>query len=320
VLGVAFLLKAGMWPLGFWLPTTYSAASPPAAALFAMLSKVGVYAVLRVYLLLFGTQNSPTANFGAEWLLYGGMATIAFGTIGVLACRTLPRLIGFSVLISSGTLLAALGSGEGAVLGAVLFYLVSSTLAISAFYLLAELIDRQEVGLAGVAPVEAVFEDEDTQAFATEEDEVGIVIPGTLAVLGGAFVLCSLLLAGLPPLSGFIAKFALIDGLLGLGTQVAVSTWVLIALIIISGLATLIATSRAGIDLIWTPDKPQPALRLTEAAPVGMLLAICLALMIFAGPVMRYMERTGASLEDRDSYIRSVMEATRSQPVGGMRQ
>ncbi|MGZ8811332.1 MAG: monovalent cation/H+ antiporter subunit D, partial [Thermoanaerobaculia bacterium] len=251
VLGIAFLVKAGMWPLGFWLPPTYSAASPPAAALFAILSKVGVYAVLRVYLLLFGTAESPMPNFGGEWLLYGGMATIAFGTLGLLASRTLTRLAGFSVVISSGTLLAALGSGEGAVLGAVLFYLASSTLAIGAFYLLIELVERQETGLVPSAVVEAVFDDEYTGAIQPgEENEVGIVIPGTLALLGGGFAICALLIAGLPPLSGFIAKFALIDGLLALDERISPSTWSLIALIIVSGLATIVATTRAGIDLI----------------------------------------------------------------------
>ena len=314
VLGIAFLVKAGMWPLGFWLPPTYSAATPPAAALFAILSKVGLYAVLRVFLLLFGTEDSPMPNFGEEWLLYGGMATIAFGTIGVLACRTLSRLAGFSVVISSGTVLAALGSGEGAVLGAVLFYLVSSTLALSAFYLLVELVERQEAGLVAPQGIEPVFDDEYTEAFdAGDEGEVGIVIPATIAILGGGFIFCSLLLAGMPPLSGFIAKFAIIDGLLSLEEQIPVSTWSLIALIIVSGLATLIATTRAGIDLLWTPsDKPQPVLRLAEAAPVGLLLAICLALMVFAGPVMKYMERTGQSLEDREGYIQSVAGASRA--------
>ena len=319
VLGIAFLVKAGMWPLGFWLPPTYSAATPPAAALFAILSKVGVYAVLRVYLLLFGTQDSPMPNFGGEWLLYGGMATIAFGTIGLLAARTLSRLAGYSVLISSGTLLAALGSGEGAVLGAVLFYLVSSTLALTAFYLLIELVERQETGLVPLAVTEAVFDDEYTGAIEPEEEgEVGIVIPATIAILGGGFIFCALLLAGMPPLSGFIAKFAIIHELLELDEQIPLSTWSLIALIIVSGLATLIATSRAGIDLIWAPsDKPQPVLRVTEAAPIGLLLAICLALMVFAGPVMHYMERTGQSLEDRAGYVRSVASAARVQPRGG---
>ncbi len=317
VLGVAFLVKAGMWPLAFWLPRTYSAATPPAAALFAILSKVGVYAILRVYLLLFGTEESPMPNFGGEWLLFGGMATIAFGTIGLLASRTLSWLAGYSVIISSGTVLATLGSGEGAVIGAVLFYLVSSTLALSAFYLLIELVERQETGLVvPAADGRPVFDDEYTEPFEVGEDEVGIVIPATIAIVGGGFIFCSLLLAGLPPLSGFIAKFALIDGLLDLDAEIAVSTWLLIALIIGSGMATLIATTRAGIDLIWTPsDKPQPVLRLAEAIPVGILLTVCLGLMVFAGPVMTYMERTGQSLEDRGGYIRSVTETPRSTPT-----
>ncbi len=318
VLGLAFLIKAGMWPLGFWLPSTYAAASPPVAVLFAILSKVGVYALMRVYLLLFGTEESPIPTFGGDWLLYGGIATIIFGTIGLLATRTLSRIAGYSALISSGTLLAALGSGEGAVLGAVLFYLVSSTLALGAFFMLIELVERQEFGDKPTAQTEPVFDDEYVWApEAAGEDEVGIEIPGTIAILGGAFIFVALLLAGLPPLSGFIGKFALLDGLIGLEDQIPVSTWLLIGLIIISGLATLIATSRAGIDLLWEPsDKPQPVLRLAEAAPVGILLAACLALTIFAGPVMNYMERTGASLEDRQGYIRSVMSTPRLQSNG----
>src|SRR5699024_11061236 len=100
--------------------------------------------VLRVYLLLLGGDVGWTANFGEEWLLFGGMATIAFGTIGVLAVRRLSQVAGYCVLISSGTLLATIGAGEGAVLGGALFYLVSSTLAASAFYLLVELVERRE--------------------------------------------------------------------------------------------------------------------------------------------------------------------------------
>ncbi len=313
ILGLAFLLKAGMWPLGFWLPATYAAATPPSAALFAILSKVGLYAVLRVFLLLFGTEDSPMPNFGGEFLLYGGMATVAFGIVGLLASRTLSRLAGFSVVISSGTLLAALGVGEGAVLGALLFYLVSSTLGLSAFYLLVELVERQEKG-GPATLVEPIFDDEYVgEVDPHEEGEIGIVIPATIAILGGGFIFCSLLLAGMPPLSGFIAKFAIIDGLLALDVDIAWSTWALVILIIVSGLATLIATTRAGIDMIWTPsDKPQPVLRITEAVPVGLLLAVCLALMIFAGPAMDYMERTGRSLEHREGYIESVRSAPRA--------
>jgi multicomponent K+:H+ antiporter subunit D len=109
VLAIAFLVKSGMWPLGFWLPSTYAAASPPAAALFSILTKVGFYAVLRLWLLLFG------GGVGAELLYLGGMATLAFGAIGMLASQDLGRLAGYSLLLSSGTLLAAISRGDGAV-------------------------------------------------------------------------------------------------------------------------------------------------------------------------------------------------------------
>ena len=313
VLGVAFLLKAGMWPLGFWLPRTYAAAVPPAAAVFALLSKVGIYALLRVYLLLFGTEVGWAGNFGEEWLLFGGIATVAYGTLGVLAARTLSRVAGFCVIISSGTLLASIGAGEGTSLSPILFYMVSSTLGLSAFYLLLELVERREAEAGIQAIVEPVFEDEYTGTIAEpEEEEVGIVIPATIALLGGAFAFCALLLAGLPPLSGFIAKFAIIHNLLNLGQDVSAAVWVFVFLLIGSGLAILIATTRAGIDLLWEPsDKPQPPLRIAEAVPVGALLAVCLGLMVFASPVMRYMERTSLSLQDRQGYINAVLGAQR---------
>ena len=313
VLGVAFLLKAGMWPLGFWLPRTYAAAVPPAAAVFALLSKVGIYALLRVYLLLFGTEVGWAGNFGEEWLLFGGIATVAYGTIGVLAARTLSRVAGFCVIISSGTLLASIGAGEGTSLSPILFYMVSSTLGLSAFYLLLELVERREAEANIQAIVEPVFEDEYTGTIAEpDEEEVGIVIPATIALLGGAFAFCALLLAGLPPLSGFIAKFAIIHNLLNLGQDVSAAVWVFVFLLIGSGLAILIATTRAGIDLLWEPsDKPQPPLRIAEAVPVGALLAVCLGLMVFASPVMRYMERTSLSLQDRQGYINAVLGAQR---------
>src|SRR3546814_20894708 len=108
----------------------------------------------------------------------------------------------------------------------------------------------------------------------------------------------------MPPLSGFIAKFAIIDGLLGLEDEIAATTWTLVALIIASGLAIIIATTRAGIDLIWTPpDEPQPGLRLTEGAPVGLLPPICIGPMTLAGPTTRNMERPGRSTQHRHALI-----------------
>ena len=91
VLGIAFLVKAGVWPLCFWLPATYPVVAPPVAALFAIMTKVGVYVILRTWLLLFGAGAGASAQFGRAWLMLGGFATVAFASIGALASPDLPE-------------------------------------------------------------------------------------------------------------------------------------------------------------------------------------------------------------------------------------
>ena len=212
ILGIAFLVKAGMWPLCFWLPGTYAAAPPPVASIFAILTKVGVYIVLRLWLLLFGEDAGASAQFGSEWLLLGGMATVAFGAIGSLASQDMARLAAFSVLVSSGTVLAAIGMGQVGVTGGALFYLISSTLGLGAFFLLIELVERgREPGADVLAVTREVYGEEDELE---ESEEVGIAIPATMGILGLAFIGCALVISGLPPLSGFIAKFALLTAAL----------------------------------------------------------------------------------------------------------
>ena len=314
ILGVAFLVKAGMWPLGFWLPTTYAAASAPVAALFAIMTKVGVYAVLRLSLLSFGDDAGASAGFGHAFLLYGGMATIAFGAVGVLASQSTGRLAGYCVLVSSGTLLAATAFGNVGVTSGALFYLVSSTLAISAFFLLVELLERIRIEGADVLAVtmEAYGEEDDEM---TEVEEVGVVIPGALAVLSISFGICVLLLAGLPPLSGFLAKFTMLsamlnpDGLIEDG-NVAASTWWLIGLLIFSGFAALIALTRTGINTFWMTMSDRPArVRVVEIAPVVVLLGLCIGMTIMAGPVMGYMDAAAAALHMPSGYIADVLNA-----------
>ena len=304
ILGVAFLVKAGIWPLSFWLPRTYAAASPPVAAVFAVMTKVGIYIILRLSFLLFGKGSGGAAGFANEVLLYAGLATMAFGILGTLAARQLTRIAGHYVLVSSGILLAAIGIGGEALTAALLFYLVSSTLAVSALYLIIEPTERnadEDDIIEGIA--EPVFDDEYVGAIEEKETEIGTVIPGTIAILGGGLIFCALLLAGLPPLSGFIAKFALIDALFS-HVVIASSHWIMIALIILSGLATMISMTRAGIDLLWTPGEDSPSrLSLIEVTPIGLLLAVCLALMLAAGPVMDFMQDTAAALYEPTGYI-----------------
>jgi multicomponent K+:H+ antiporter subunit D len=312
ILGIAFLVKAGMWPLCFWLPATYSVASPPVAAIFAILTKVGVYVVLRLSLLLFGEGAGASAQFGGTWLLYGGMATILFGMIGTLASQNMARLAAYSVLVSSGTVLAAIGLGRPGVTGGALFYLVSSTLGISAFFLLVELVERgREPGADMIAITREVY-GEDGEAF-DEAQEAGIAIPATMSVLGLAFIGCALVIAGLPPLSGFIGKFALLSSALrpaggdGTGGAIPAASWALLVVLILSGFTVLIAMTRTGIRAFWaSPDRAMPRVLVSEIVPVAALLVLCAMQTVQAGPVMRFMEATAQALHAPGHYIREV--------------
>ena len=296
-LGIAFFIKAGIWPLGFWLVPTYTAASAPAAALFSILSKVGVYAVLRLWLLVFGGTT------GAELLIYGGMATLVYGMVGVLASQDMARLAAFSLLVSSGTLIAAIGLGGPAATGAALYYLVVSTLGIGSFFLLIELVERARAPGADVIAVTA-------QAFGLAgdepEEEVGVVIPATRALLGLTFACCALVIAGLPPLPGFVAKFALLAALID-ADPVPAAAWGLLALLILSGVAAIIALGRAGVRVFWASPDLSARIRVIELAPVAALLAVCIGLTVCAGPAMRYMQDAAQALHAPRPYIEEVL-------------
>ena len=300
-LGLAFLVKAGMWPLGFWLPATYAAAAAPAAALFAILSKLGIYAVMRVWFIVFG--GVP----GAELLAYGGMATLLYGTVGVLSSQQLGRLAGFSTIVSSGTLLGALGLGSAAATGAAIYYLAVSTLGLAALFLLIELVERAREPGADVLAITA-------DAFglgdeAEPEEEVGVVIPAAMAVLGLCFAGAALLVAGLPPLSGFIGKFALLAALLE-ADPVPAGVWMLLSLVMLSGLAAIIGFGRAGVRVFWSAqERSIPRVRVIEIAPAAALLAACLALTAAAGPALRYTQEAARALHSPDAYIKEVLRA-----------
>jgi multicomponent K+:H+ antiporter subunit D len=266
---------------------------------------VGAYIVLRLWLLLFGPEAS--AQFGAEWLLWGGMATILFGTIGVLASQDMARLAAYSVLFSSGTVLAAIGMGQPAITGAALFYLVSSTLGLSAFFLLIDLVERgREPGADMIAVTRELYGEEGD---VDDSAEIGIPVPLTIGCLGLAFIGCTLIISGLPPLSGFIAKFALLSAALGSpSAAVSTATWAFLTILILAGLAAVVSLTRAGIQAFWaSSERTVPRVRLIELAPVIVLLLLCGVQTIQAGPVMRYMRATAQSLHVPDDYIRGVL-------------
>ena len=316
ILGTAFLVKAGLWPLCFWLPSAYMAAAAPVAAIFVVLTKVGIYVLLRLTLLLFGPETGDVAGFGGMVLLWGGMATIAFATFGLLASQAMGRLAGYSVLISSGTLLAAVGTGDARVVSGALFYLVSSTLSVAALFMLIELVERAREPVADLLAVTMeAYGDEADRGKEHDDEEVGVAMPGALAILGVSFGCAALLLAGLPPLSGFIAKLAMLTGMLnpdGLGAPAAIPAriWLLVALVILSGLAALVAMMRSGIRIFWAPlEVIIPRVLVVEVAPIVALLALCMVLAVQGGAMLSYTDAAAQALHSPSTYIQSVLGA-----------
>jgi multicomponent K+:H+ antiporter subunit D len=218
----------------------------------------------------------------------------------------MPRLASFSLIVSAGTLLAAVGMADAAVTAAALYYLVVSTLGVSAFFLLIELVERGRKPGADMLAVTAEAFGEGDEEREPEED-VGIAIPATMAVLGLAFACCALLIAGLPPLPGFIAKFALLTAVLG-PDPIPAASWALLALLTFSGLASVIAMSRAGVRIFWgAEDRSVPRVRVVEMAPVALLLGLCIALTVWAGPAMEYLDGAARGVHAPETYIEEIL-------------
>ncbi len=313
ILGVAFLVKAGSWPLNFWLPGAYSVAHAPVASMFAMMTKVGLYAVIRVGTIL---QEDETL---AAALLYFGLATLISATIAMLAAKHLARLVSFSVLVSMGILLAAFGLRIEALTGPILFYMIVSVLTSSTFFMLTGMTDRTRItdppvmaddDSPAASPVYMSYGVRQPSAY-NEDEEVGIAIPAAMAFLGLSFVCCALLLVGLPPLPGFVTKFALLsEALRGSAGSALPAAWVFSGTVLLSGMASLIALSRVGMRLFWSvAGRATPRLRVLEAAPVGALVLLCLVLGVAADPVARYLDSTARSLHQPDTYVRTVLAA-----------
>jgi multicomponent K+:H+ antiporter subunit D len=294
---VVFCLKAALFPLGLWLPATYGAAAAPVAALFAIMTKVGIYAVIRVFTTVFGEQAGALAGVGSALLTPLGLTTLVLAALGALASPSLCTLCGWLVVGSAGTLLAAVGLSQGPGLAAALYYLAHSTLIAAALFLLVELIARQR-GSFG----------------ASLDPGPRIAQP---ALLGAMFFVCAASVAGLPPLSGFLGKVSILVA--ALPSQNAWAFW---GIVLATSLLTLIALARAGSRLFWkTREELVPAsphVTLAVAAP-SVLLAGTIALAVFAAPAHRYTADTAAQLVRPDEYIRSVLGAKPSARSGVLR-
>lgn len=279
---VVFGLKAAILPLCFWLPRAYSKATAPVAALFAVMTKVGIYAILRVYLLIFGDDAGELANLGMDWLFPIALATLAMGVVGALGSGSLKTLVAWQVIISVGTLLAPISLGSEAGLSAALFYLLSTTWTVGGLFLVSELVANQR---------------------GSAQDRI-VTAPRmqNRTFLSVLFLVGAVAAAGLPPLSGFFGKLLILQSVQS-GTEMA---W-LWSVLLIGSFLTVIAYSRAGSIVFWRTvdghlEKPDPLNgRISVAA--GALTALAVAIVVLAGPITRYTDETAAQLFNNDAYI-----------------
>lgn len=331
ILATAFLIKAAVWPLNFWLVPAYSAATAPVGALFAIMTKLGIYAILRLWTLLFGFEAGASAQFGSQWLLGAGLLTMAFGAIGMMGSQRLGHLAGYAALVSSGTVLAASSFGQNLLTAGMLYYLPGSTLAIGALFLLGDVLDRWRSPNQGADPYEQEDEEapflnarlEHTRGFNLDENEdalVGRPIPAATAFVGLAFMGCTLMLAGMPPLPGFLGKFAMLSALLnplGLaasaGQRPGLAGWTFLAVLIVSGFLALTALARVGIAHFWASQGRRPLrVGLAEGLPIGALLLACVLLAVAAGPALHFTQAAADALYAPRGYVQAVLGA---QPV-----
>jgi multicomponent K+:H+ antiporter subunit D len=266
-------------------------------------------------------------------LFYIGLATLISATVGMLAAKHLARSVAYTLLISMGILLASLGLRIQAITAPTLFYLIVTVLTTCAFFMLTGMTDRARGTEAPVLAEDRRREEEEIEpvyaAYGIKQpsvyasDDVGVIIPAAMAFLGMIFVFCVLLVSGLPPLPGFLAKFALLSTVVhsAASNGAPASTWVFCAAIVISGLASVIALSRIGMRLFWSlAARNTPRLRLVEATPVAVMVLLCLGLTVVADPVMHYLDEAARSLHKPDTYIHSVLsQETRREQIGAPR-
>lgn len=288
---LVFGVKAGLFPLFFWLPDSYPTAPGPVTAIFAgLLTKVGVYAIIRTQTLLF----PPESQQGTVLLIIGGL-TMVVGVLGALAQDDLKRLLSFHIVGQIGYMIFGLGLFTVAGVSAVVFYIVQTILVKTNLFLVAGLMDRHAGssrlsrvgGIARSAPVIAVF-----------------------------FAVPALSLAGLPPSSGFAGKFSLIDA------GVAAEQWPIVAVALLVSLLTLFSMTKIWAGAFW--GEPEESLAdeprhegSSHAGPptmvfaTGVTVALSIAFVVFAGPIYELAERAGSDLMNPTVYIDAVLGVDR---------
>jgi len=306
VLLVAFGIKAAVFPLSTWLPDSYPTAPAPVTAVFAgLLTKVGVYAIIRAHSLLF-----PGGALDGV-LLVAALLTMLIGIMGAIAQSDIKRLLSFTLVSHIGYMVFGVALSNQLGMSGAIYYVAHHIIVQTTLFLVVGLIERQ----AGASTLRRL---------------------GGLAaaspVLAFVFVVPALNLGGIPPFSGFIGKVALLEAGGQDGTPLA---WVLVAGSVVTSLLTLYVVVRVWTKAFWRARADAPEGALAGHAPMALLddsediefadrddvgripagmlvptmalIAVGLALTLAAGPIFAYSERAAAEILNRSEYINTVL-------------
>ncbi|MFD2840319.1 Na+/H+ antiporter subunit D [Populibacterium corticicola] len=278
---LAFGIKAAIFPLSSWLPDSYPTAPAPVTAVFAgLLTKVGVYAIIRTQTLLFPDGRLDNV------LMVLALLTMLVGILGAVAQDDIKRLLSFTLVSHIGYMIFGIALGSKIGLGAAIFYVAHHITVQTTLFLIVGLIERRGGstslsklgGLAKSAPF--------------------------LAIL---FFIPAMNLAGIPPFSGFLGKVGLLEAGVDQGTGLA---YVLVIGSVVASLLTLYAIVKAWNKAFWQPaTEPLPDADLPKAmtGPATVMVVLGLLITVFAGPLYDYSDRAAATLMDNDRYISAVL-------------
>ena len=296
LLFTVFGIKAAMLPVGFWLPKTYAVATTPVAALFTIMTKVGIYAILRVNGTVF--DDAISREILHYILLPIGLITSVYGVIGAMGAERLRRFIGFMILSSVGTILIAISLFNTLAWAAALYYLVHSTIIAAAFYILSGWITSQR----------GEFKDHFKIAPQMKQHKVVALTYFTIA----------LMMAGLPPFSGFLGKVFILQA-----TAHSPYQLLIIVTVLVVSLLSIIAFTRVGFVIFWRATKPEDNPNeaayaayqaLPEQAPkrndktIYLLLVGLMAYMVFAGPIQKYTYQTAEQIQNNVLYEQTLLK------------
>ena len=296
LLFTVFGIKAAMLPVGFWLPKTYAVATTPVAALFTIMTKVGIYAILRVNGTVF--DDAISREILQYILLPIGLITSVYGVIGAMGAERLRLFIGFMILSSVGTILIAISLFNTLAWAAALYYLVHSTIIAAAFYILSGWITSQR----------GEFKDHFKIAPQMKQHKVVALTYFTIA----------LMMAGLPPFSGFLGKVFILQA-----TAHSPYQLLIIVTVLVVSLLSIIAFTRVGFVIFWRATKPEDNPNeaayaayqaLPEQAPkrndktIYLLLVGLMAYMVFAGPIQKYTYQTAEQIQNNVLYEQTLLK------------